>query len=522
MTQRVLCAFIAGSFIACAAAASAEDVTYCKQVAPILWNNCASCHRPGEIGPFSLLTYKDAKKRAGFIKDITHDRRMPPWKAEAGYGDFRNVRRLSDEDLKTLAKWADASAPEGDPKDLPAMPHFPEGWQLGKPDLILTMPKTFTVYASGRDIYRNFVLKIPIDTDRTVAATEFRPGNRRVVHHALFFLDAYGQARRRDGEDGKPGYSTFGGIGVLPSGGLGGWAPGATPQRLPEGTGMFLAKGSELVMQIHYHPDGKEETDLSSVGIYFTPKPATTIVGGIAMRTRSLDIPPGDSKYTVHCETQPLPADVTALGIFPHMHNLGKEMKVTAYPPSGGEVPMIWIRDWDFNWQGAYRYVKPVRLPKGTVVKVDAVYDNSSDNPKNPSDPPRRVYWGEQTTDEMCLCGMTVITDTPADLRKVRAMNFAELGAILGGGQLPELRNRRAGLTPTIDAETRKKILAKLPANGFAIPEAIAPLLAQFDTNHDGRLTAAEIEAMPEPSRSRMVDAIQKKIEANEKANEKR
>jgi hypothetical protein len=166
--------------------------------------------------------------------------------------------------------------------------------------------------------------------------------------------------------------------------------------------------------------------------------------------------------------------------------------------------------------------VKPVRLPKGTVVKVDAVYDNSSDNPKNPSEPPRRVYWGEQTTDEMCLCGMTVITDTPADLKKVRAMNFAELGAILGGGQLPELRNRRAASTPTIDAETRKKILAKLPADGFAIPEAIAPLLAQFDTNHDGRLTAAEIEAMPEPSRSRMVDAIQKKIEAKEKAKEKR
>ena len=394
MLNRIARAFTALTLFA--SAARAEDVTYCKQVAPILWHNCASCHRPGEIGPFPLLTYKDAEKRAGFIKEITQDRRMPPWKPEPGYGDFRDVRRLSDDDLRTLARWADAGAPEGDTKDLPAMPHFPDGWQLGKPDLVLTMPKTFKIYASGRDIYRNFVLKIPIDKDRTVAATEFRPGNRRVVHHALFFLDAFGQARRRDGEDGQPGYSTFGGIGVLPSGGLGGWAPGATPRRLPEGTGMFLAKGSELVMQIHYHPDGKEETDLSSVGIYFTSKPATTIVGGIAVRTRKLDIPPGEKHCTVHAESQPLPVDVKALAIFPHMHNLGREMKVTAYPPSGGELPLIWIRDWDFNWQGAYGYKQPMHLPKGTVIKVDAVYDNSSDNPKNPSDPPQRVHWGEQ------------------------------------------------------------------------------------------------------------------------------
>ena len=498
-----------------ATAARAEDVTYCKQVAPILWKNCASCHRPGEIGPFSLLTYKDAKKRAEFIKEITQDRRMPPWKPEPGYGEFRDVRRLSAEDLHTLARWADAGAPEGDQKDLPVMPHFHDGWQLGTPDLVLTRPKTFKIYASGRDIYRNFVLKIPIDKDRTVAATEFRPGNRRVVHHALFFLDAWGQARRRDGEDGQPGYTTFGGIGVLPSGGLGGWAPGATPRRLPEGTGMALAKGTDLVMQVHYHPDGKEETDLSSVGIYFTKKPATTIVGGIAVRTRKLDIPPGEKHCAVHAESQPLPADAKALAIFPHMHNLGREMKVTAYPPSGGEVPMIWIRDWDFNWQGAYAFQQPMNLPKGTVIKVDAVYDNSSDNPKNPSDPPQPVHWGEQTTDEMCLLGMTVVTNSPADLKKIRAMNFAQLAAIMGGGSLPDERGVRAALKSLeIDSATRKKILAYLPADGFRIPEVSKAHLAPYDLNHDGRLTAAEIEAMPEPLRSIVVDAIRKKVEA--------
>jgi hypothetical protein len=506
--------------VACGAARG-EDVTFNKDVAPILWKNCASCHRSGQIGPFSLLKYQDAAKRAEFIKEVTQDRRMPPWKPEPGYGDFRDVRRLSDKDIATLARWAESGAAEGNSKDLPPQPKFTDGWQLGKPDLVLQMSKPYTVPASGRDVYRNFVISIPIDSDRTVAAVEFRPGNRRVVHHALFFLDSLGQARRRDGEDGKPGYSTFGGIGVLPTGGLGGWAPGVTPRRLPEGTGSFLAKGSDLVLNLHYHPDGKEEIDQSSLGIYFTPKPATTIVGGIAIRSRSINILPGDSHCAVHAETQPLPVDVKILAIFPHMHNLGREMKVAASTPDGGTVPLIWIRDWDFNWQGAYLFKDPVRLPKGTVIKADAVYDNSSDNPKNPSNPPKRVRWGEQTTDEMCLCGTTIITDTPADLRKIRAMNFGQLGAVLGGGAFPlggrepsADAGREGGKKKTeADEETRAKVLRRLPVNGFAIPEAVSELLAPFDTNHDGRLTPAEIEAMPEPFRSRVVKAVEKKLD---------
>ncbi len=489
----------------------ADEVTFNKQVAPILWKNCASCHRPGQIGPFSLITYKDAAKRAEFIKQITNDRRMPPWKPEAGFGEFRDVRRLSDEDLKTLAHWADAGAPEGNPKDLPQPPKFVDGWQLGEPDLVLKMPKPFAVYASGRDIYRNFVITVPVDRDRTVAAVEFRPGNRRVVHHALLFLDAYGQARKRDGGDGQPGYATFGGIGILPTGGLGGWAPGSTPRRMPEGVGMYLAKGSDLVMQVHYHPDGKPETDLSSVGIYFTAKPATKIVGGIAVRSRSIDIPPGESHHVVHAQSQPLPTDVTTLAVFPHMHNLGREMKMTAVTPDGAELPLIWIRDWDFNWQGSYQYRQPVHLPKGTVLKVDAVYDNTADNPKNPSSPPKRVTWGEQTTDEMCLCGVSVVTETPADMKKIRSMNFAQLGAVLGGGIL-SLGDSKTDAGDS-DKRARDEVLRQLPANGFAIPDAYKDKLARFDTNNDGRLDRAEVEAMPEPSRTRVIDAIRKKLE---------
>ena len=501
-----------------ATTARAGDITFNKQVAPILWKNCASCHRPGEIGPFSLITYKDAAKRADFIKEITADRRMPPWKPDPSYGHFRDVRRLSDDDIKTLARWADAGAPEGDPNDLPPQPKFADGWQLGSPDLVLKMPKTFNVPASGRDIYRNFVIPISIDKDQTVAAVEFRPGNRRVVHHALLFLDAFGQARKRDGGDGQPGYATFGGIGILPTGGLGGWAPGTIPRRWPDGIGMYLAKGSDLVLQIHYHPDGKPESDESSVGIYFTAKPAKTIVGGVAVRSRNIDIPPGEKHHVVRAETQPLPVDVHVMACFPHMHNVGREMKLTAVKPDGTTVPMIWIRDWDFNWQGSYQYELRVSLPKGTVLKVEAVYDNSAENPKNPSSPPKRITWGEQTTDEMCLCGVTVVTDTPADLKKIRTMNFAQLGAVLGGGFLGLGDRKKDGSPKNADdiddaKAARDEVLRKIPAAGITIPEEHKKKLAPFDTNSDGRLDRAEIEAMPEPARGRVIDAIRKKLE---------
>ena len=297
---------------------------------------------------------------------------------------------------------------------------------------------------SGRDIYRCFVIPIPIDANKTVAAVEFRPGNRRVVHHALLYLDSTGAAREKDESESGPGYASFGGPGILPTGGLGGWAPGAMPRLLPDGMGKFLRKGSDLVLQIHYHPDGKAETDQSSVGIYFTKKPAKKIVGGIAVRTRNLDIPPGEARYHTTASSQPLPVDVDAIGIAPHMHYIGKEMRVVAVAPDGKSTPLIWIKDWDFNWQGQYQFRSPVRLAKGTVIQLDAYYDNSADNPANPTKPPRRVRWGEQTTDEMCLLGVQVVTDNLADLRKVIAMRGNRLGAALMGGDGGDAKDRPA------------------------------------------------------------------------------
>src|SRR5262245_5530669 len=265
--------------VAWAGHAAADAPTFTKDVAAILWKNCASCHHPGHVAPFSLLTYKDAAKRAKFLVEVTASRRMPPWRAAPGYGPhFMNERRMSDADIQTLARWAEAGAPEGDPRDLPPMPKFPEGWQLGTPDVVVKMAQPFTVPAGGPDVYRCFIIPLPVDEDKTVAAVEFRPGNQRIIHHASFHLDNRGQARLRDGEDGKPGYTSVGSPGFSPTGSLGGWGLAGYPRFLPEGTGMPLAKGSDMVLQIHYHPSGKEEQDQSEVGIYFSKKPVTRFV----------------------------------------------------------------------------------------------------------------------------------------------------------------------------------------------------------------------------------------------------
>jgi hypothetical protein len=484
-----------------AGVARAEGPTFNKDVAPILWKNCAGCHRPGEVGPFSMLTYKDAAKRAGFLQEVAESRRMPPWKAEPGFGEFHDERRLTDAEIRTIAAWAEAGAPEGDPKDLREPPKFPEGWQLGTPDLVLKVPQSFEIPAVGRDLYRCFVIPIPIESDRTVAAVEFRPGNRKVVHHALLFLDSTGAGRRKDEADPGPGYSSFGGPGILPTGGLGGWAPGAMPRFLPDGMGKLPRKGSDLVLQVHYHPDGKPEVDQSVVGIYFTKTPARKLVGGLAVRSRTIDIPAGEKRHHVTAQSAPLPVDAQAIGISPHMHYVGKEMKAIAETPDGRTIPLIWIKDWDFNWQGQYQYRSPITLARGTVIKLDAYYDNSTENPRNPSSPPKHVGWGEQTTDEMCLLGVQLVAEKPADLLKIAMMNGNGLGSTLFGG-VGRGEAAQPGARPMPGAGARAGL------DGFQIPEALKDRLTRFDTNGDGKLSAEEINAMPEPGRERVKEAI--------------
>jgi hypothetical protein len=465
-----------------------------------------------------LLSYDDAAKRADFLAEIAADRRMPPWKAEPNFGKFHDERRLSDSHIATLAAWAKAGAPQGDLKDLPPEPKFIDGWQLGEPDLVLEMPETFSVPADGRDVYQCFVIPIPTTENRTVAGVEFRPGNRRVVHHAIMYLDANGAARKRDAEDPTPGYRSFGGPGVLPTGGLGGWAPGAQPHLLPEPIGKFLRKGSDLVLQIHYHPNGKPETDRSMVGVYFTKKPATTVVGGLAIMNHRLYVPAGEKRQVVTAESEKLPVDVNVIGIGPHMHLLGRQMKVTAETPSGDVVPMIWIKDWDFNWQGAYGYQKPLRLPKGSVIHVESIYDNSTDNPHNPSSPPKDVRWGEQTTDEMCLLSVQVTTDSPADLREITLMRSARLGGALAGGVQttdldPPNGDDKPGPRPVAIA-LLDTLVDEVIDRGFDIPEAARPALRPFDKNGDNRMSRDEFETVPAEGRTRIRDAIREKVRA--------
>lgn len=466
-------------------------ITFCKHIAPILWENCTSCHRPGEVGPFSLLTYQDAVKRAKFLKEITHDRRMPPWKPEPSLVGFHDERRLSDEQLAIISQWVATGAAEGDPNDLPERPTFPTGWHLGEPDLILQMSEPYSVPADGPDVNRCFVIPTSLTEDRMVSAVEFRPGNRSVVHHSIMFLDASGAARELDRQDDQPGYRSFGGAGVKPTGGLGAWLPGTVTRHLPDGMAKYIKKGSDLVLQVHYHPTGKAETDQSSVGIYFAKTPTEKIVTGIAVTQPALRLPAGRARCDVKTRCEPLPVDVNVLGISPHMHDLGREFKVSARLPGGEYVPLIWIKDWDFKWQGTYQFSKPVRLPKGTVICLHAVYDNSAENPKNPHKPPREVTWGEQATDEMCLCGIQVFTDKPSDLVAISKMAGYDLAVGLEGGIPGKTRHFK----PVAAGGSR----SRFPSEGIPIFTDRVRQLLPYDLDRDGYLSRRELGKMSSP-----------------------
>jgi hypothetical protein len=496
---------------------SSAPVSFNKDIAPLVWKHCAGCHRPGEVGPFSLLDYHDAAKRADFLAAITADRRMPPWKAEPDFGHFHDERRLSAAEIALFRRWADAGAPEGNAADLPPRPQFTEGWQLGEPDLVLEMPQAFAVPADGRDIYQCFVIPIPVDGSRTVSAIEFRPGNRRVVHHAILYLDANGAARVRDEKEPGPGYRSFGGPGILPTGGLGGWAPGGMPRRLPDGVGKFLRRGSDLVLQLHYHPSGKPETDRSKVGIYFTKEPAKTIVGGLVI-ANGPKIPAGEKEYHLQARSEKLPVDVNVLGVAPHMHLLGRSMKAQAVLPDGKTVPLVWIKDWDFNWQMGYAFVEPVRLPKGSHIEIEAVYDNSAENPHNPNSPPKEVRWGEQTTDEMCLMSVQLTTDSLADLRQIVRLRGARLGGALAGGaeleDLAEESEPTAKETNDEPATSRlDQVVNEILDRGFPIAEPFREVLRPFDGDADNRIARAEFDTMPSAMRDKIRQVIRDRVQ---------
>jgi hypothetical protein len=278
------------------------------------------------------------------------------------------------------------------------------------------MPVPFTIPAEGPDIHQHFVISTGLRTNRLVAAVEFRRGNARVVHHAGFYIDTSGAARRLDEADPDPGYGSFAGPGFDNMGSLRSWLPGMTPRRLPPGTGMPLPAHSDVVIEIHYQCSGKEETDQSSVGLHFASANSRQMVSEIQVMNKDLEIPAGAARHK-HRASFTLPVDATILDACPHMHYLGREMRATATHPDGKVVPLVWIRDWDFNWQGQYLYRDPLRLPKGTRIDVDAWFDNSESNKLNPHSPPQTVRWGEQTREEMALCHFFYTCDTLAEMQ---------------------------------------------------------------------------------------------------------
>jgi len=403
-----------------AAASPTPRPVFTRDIAPILYRHCASCHHEGEVAPFPLISYDDVKKRARLIADVTRARLMPPWQPVAGYNHFAGERRLTALQINTIQQWAAAGAFEGNPKYLPAAPVFTSDWQLGKPDLMVQLPEPMHIPADGPDIYECFVVPMNLPQNTYIRAVEFRPSNRRIVHHALLFTDATHIPR-------DPRYSCFGTIGLLPTLGIGGWSPGNEAIQMPEGAAPPLQAGSRLVAQVHYHPDGKPEQDQWTAGFYFTDKPPVRRVVDVGLASRSIDIAAGDPHYVVRAHFT-IPIAIDAIGIIPHAHLICREMRGTAILPNGTKRSLLYIKDWNFNWQDQYRYATPIRLPPYTRIEMEFVYDNSAANPHNPNSPPKRVQWGPGVDDEMA--GLHV-QSIPVHMDELPELGRALWGAVM-------------------------------------------------------------------------------------------
>lgn len=395
--------------------AGVKAVNYAEHIAPILNNSCVKCHRPGQSAPFSLIGYENAKRYSDTIALVTSKKRMPPWKAIPGEVEFLDDSHLSDDQIALIGAWADAGAPRGDRSKEPATPNFPEGWALGKPDMLLEMPYEFELASDGGDEYWNFVISPNITEPTYISAIDVEPGNKKIVHHVIAFLDEKQQGRKlvQSRGDKKAGYKTTGGgVGFNPDGSLGGWAPGAKQSKLPAHAGMLIEPGTDIILQVHYNKSGKPEKDQTKVAVYTNKTKPREQVDVVFIPNPFIRIVPGKAGQMFKSEI-PIPAKIKIYSLMPHMHLLGKAMKATAIYPDGKEKVLIDVRDWDFNWQLIYNLKNPEILPAGSKLRLEAEYDNSTDNPFQPHDPPKLVRWGEETTDEMMLlvAGITVLRD---------------------------------------------------------------------------------------------------------------
>jgi Tfp pilus assembly protein PilF len=391
---------------------ASTSLTYTKDIAPILFRSCAPCHRPGEAAPFSLLSYEDAKSHARLIEEVTKRRLMPPWLPAVDDPKFADDLRLSDADIARLRDWAESGATEGNPADSPPQPQFVEGWQLGKPDVIVKATKAYSLAAGGSDVYWNFVFRAPVDRSHWLKAIEIRPGDKRLVHHANVLVDRGQTARLQEKTPGDG----FGGMELTieselfdPDSHFLFWKPGSAPYVEPDGMAIPLDANSDLVLNMHLQPSGKPETLQPTLGLYFTDKPATLHPILLQMENDgALDIPAGAKDFVVSDDFT-LPVSVSLLAIYPHAHYLGRDLEATAALPDGKTETLIHISNWDLNWQAVYRYTDPMTLPAGTKITMRFAYDNSTENVRNPNHPPARVAAGNRASDEMAHLWLQVL-----------------------------------------------------------------------------------------------------------------
>ena len=416
-------------------------VTFSNEIAPLFQTHCAACHQPGGVAPFSVLSYREVRPWARAIRQAALTRSMPPWKPQPGYGGpFVAERRLSEAEVGLIARWVDVGAPEGDPADLPPMREArAAGWRLGTPDLVVEMPEPYTLRAGGEgdDILRKFAIPIPVRETRYVKGVEFQPGNARVVHHANLKIDPTPASRRLDAEDPEPGYEGVTPFAArFPFGYFLGWTPGQARPLEADGMAWRLDPGSDLLIELHLTPIAEPEPVRARVGFFFTDEAPTKVPFTIRLGKQDLDIPPGTTGYR-SVDRYVLPVDVEVHGVQPHAHYLAEEVRGYATLPDGTRRPLIRIADWDFHWQDFYRYETPFVLPRGTELTMEFTYDNSTANPDNRFVPPRRVTWGQDSSNEMGDLWIQVVPRRPADLAPLtRDRRPMELGEDIVGFEM--------------------------------------------------------------------------------------
>jgi mono/diheme cytochrome c family protein len=398
----------------------ASNVTFTKDVAPIVQQHCQSCHRPGEGTPFSMLSYEEARPWAIAMKRMVVTRAMPPWFEDGHTEKFENNRSLTQAQIDTIAAWVDAGAPKGDPKDMPPALDFVKGWTIPKPDKIYQLPRAFSVPATGILDYQYVILPTGFTKDTWVQDVEAAPTDRSVVHHIVAYVRTPGSNYFKDQPKGEFFVAPPAKTGEkaakddVPSDWLVGYAPGQPPDMFVPGQAKLIPAGSDIVLEVHYMPEGKASTDQSNVGLVLAKEAPTERVMTLQAGNEKFKIPPGDPDYRVDA-SYTFRREVTLLGLHPHMHMRGKDMSYRLVFPNGETRSILNVPHYNWHWQLWYNLAKPITLPAGTRVECTAHYDNSANNPENP-DPSKTVTWGQQSFDEMMVCFFNVAfpADTPS------------------------------------------------------------------------------------------------------------